>query len=72
MTAIAIILNIVFAAAVIVGIVGLLSRSIRDTKGSKGPSRWPAELAAVPVRSVPRRRRATTRAQALGRTPARA
>jgi hypothetical protein len=71
MTAI-IILNIVFAAAVVVGIVGFLARSVRDTNDATAPSQWPAELGAVPVRSVPRRRRATTRAQVLGRTPARA
>jgi len=64
MTAI-IILNIVFAAAVIVGIVGLLGRSIHEDNRA---SRWPAELAASPMSSVPRRRRARARAQVLGRT----
>lgn len=63
MTAI-IILNIVFAAAVIFGIVGLLARSIRDDNAA--PSRWPQELAASPVHSVPRRRRASSRARVLG------
>jgi hypothetical protein len=64
MTAI-IILNVVFAAAVIVGIVGLLGRSIRDDNRA---SRWPAELNASPVHSVPRRRRSRARAHVPGRT----
>jgi len=58
MTAI-IILNVVFAAAVIFGIVGLLARSIHDDN---------PDAAANLVRSTRRRRRATARARVLGRT----
>ncbi|HYB25824.1 MAG TPA: hypothetical protein VEF89_04350 [Solirubrobacteraceae bacterium] len=58
MTAI-IILNVVFAAAVIVGIVGLLARSIHDDN--------PGATANF-VRSTRRRRRTTARARVLGRT----
>ena len=54
-----IILNVVFAAAVIIGIVGMLARSIQADN---------VETAPKPVRSVPRYRRSTARAQVLGRT----
>lgn len=58
MTAI-IILNIVFAAAVIIGIVGMLTRSIQADK---------VGATAVPARTAPRFRRSTARSLALGRT----
>ncbi len=54
-----IILNIVFAAAVIIGIVGMLARSIQADNVGAAPK---------PERSVPRPRRSTARAQVLGRT----
>lgn len=59
-----IILNVVFAAAVIIGIVGMLARSIQADNVDTAPQ---------PVRSAPRHRRSTARAQTaraqvLGRT----
>jgi hypothetical protein len=56
---IVLVLNIVLAALVIVGIVGMLAWSIA-TQGLDAP--------AGRVRSSRRRRRATPRAQLLGRT----
>ena len=54
-----IILNVVFAAAVIIGIVGMLARSIQADNVDATPQS---------VRSTARRRRSTARAQVLGRT----
>lgn len=56
---IVLVLNVVLALLVIVGIVGMLAWSIA-TQGLDAP--------AGRVRSARRRRRATTRAQLLGRT----